>query len=355
MPPRPLRSFYASRSSTRHRGTTKTRLPARDAEARRIECAPDQGRSSTLQPRVLARAPPRRAWIVSIWRSIATMLVRLGRPHHETIVCLAAGCAALMLADASHAQNAPGGAAPSYPTRQDRLIVPYPAGGPTDVMARLVAQHLTEGLGQNFFVENPTGASGVGGTGRAANSPGDGHTILFVTNDFAVAPTVSSKVPYDAVKSFAPVTIAASSPQVVVVHPSFPAKTMRELIAVTKANPGKYNYASLGIGFGQLSSERLFRLGLGLDVVRVPFPGAAPIITSTLAGHTPIAFLGLPPAAPHIKEGTLRALAVTSPRRSPVFPDVPTMDESGVPDQQSELIIGVLVPAATPKPIVDLL
>jgi tripartite-type tricarboxylate transporter receptor subunit TctC len=271
----------------------------------------------------------------------------------KTIVCLAAGCAALMLAAASHAQNAPGGAAASYPTRQVRVIVPYPAGGPTDVMARLVAQHLTESLGQNFFVENLTGASGVVGTGTAANSPGDGHTILFVTNDFAVAPTVSSKVPYDAVKSFAPVTIAAASPQVVVVHPSFPAKNMQEMIALAKASPGKYNYASLGIGFGQLSSERLFRLGLGLDVVRVPFPGAAPIITSTLAGHTPIAFLGLPPAAPHIKEGTLRALAVTSTKRSPVFPNVPTMAESGVPDQESELIIGVLVPAATPKPIVD--
>jgi tripartite-type tricarboxylate transporter receptor subunit TctC len=271
----------------------------------------------------------------------------------KTIVCLAAGGAAMMLAAASHAQNAPGGAATSYPTRQVRVIVPYPAGGPTDVMARLVAQHLTESLGQNFFVENLTGASGVVGTGTAANSPGDGHTILFVTNDFAVAPTVSSKVPYDAVKSFAPVTIAAASPQVVVVHPSFPAKNMQELIALAKASPGKYNYASLGIGFGQLSSERLFRLGLGLDVVRVPFPGAAPIITSTLAGHTPIAFLGLPPAAPHIKEGTLRALAVTSIKRSPVFPNVPTMAESGVPDQESELIIGVLVPAATPKPIVD--
>lgn len=273
----------------------------------------------------------------------------------KTIVSVTAGCAALMLAAASHAQNAPGGTAPSYPTRQVRVIVPYPAGGPTDVMARLVAQHLSESLGQNFFVENLTGASGVVGTGTAANSPGDGHTILFVTNDFAVAPTISSKVPYDALKSFAPVSIAAASPQVVVVHPSFPAKNMQELIAVAKASPGKYNYAALGIGFGQLSSERLFRLGLGLDVVRVPFPGAAPIITSTLAGHTPIAFLGLPPAAPHIKEGTLRALGVTSAKRSPVFPDVPTMDESGIRDQQSELIIGVLVPAATPKPIVDLL
>ena len=269
----------------------------------------------------------------------------------KTIVHVAAGLAALMLAGASHAENAAGG----YPARQGRIIVPYPAGGPTDVMARLVAQHLSESLGQSFFVENLTGASGVVGTVAAANSPGDGHTLLFVTNDFAVAPTVSTKVNYDAIKSFAPVTITAASPQVVVVHPSFPAKNMQELITLATANPGKYNYASLGIGFGQLSSERLFRLGLGLDVVRVPFPGAAPIITSTLAGHTPIAFLGLPPAAPHIKEGTLRALAVTSPKRSPAFPDVPTMAESGVRDQESELIIGVVAPAATPKPIVDLL
>jgi tripartite-type tricarboxylate transporter receptor subunit TctC len=282
----------------------------------------------------------------------------------RAMIHIAAGLVALMpaaltlaatlattLAAPSHAQTAPAG----YPARQVRVIVPYPAGGPTDVMARLVAQHLSEKLGQNFFVENLTGASGVVGTGTAANSPGDGHTILFTTNDFAVAPTVSSKVPYDPIKSFAPVTIAAASPQVVVVHPSFPAKTMQELIALAKAEPGKYNYASLGIGFGQLSSERLFRLGLGLDIVRVPFPGAAPIITSTLAGHTPIAVLGLPPAAPHIKEGKLRALAVTSPKRSPAFPEIPTMAESGVRDQESELIIGVVAPAATPKPIVDLL
>ncbi|MGA7488929.1 MAG: tripartite tricarboxylate transporter substrate binding protein [Xanthobacteraceae bacterium] len=273
----------------------------------------------------------------------------------KLIVSIAAGCAALIAAAACHAQNAPGAAAPAYPTRQVRIIVPYPAGGPTDVLARLVAQHLSESLGQSFFVENLSGASGVVGTGTAANAPGDGHTLLFVTNDFAVAPTVSSKVPYDPVKSFVPVSIAAASPQVVVVHPSLPAKTMQELIALAKADPGKYNYASLGIGFGQLSSERLFRLGLGLDIVRVPFPGAAPIITSTLAGHTPIAFLGLPPAAPQIKEGKLRALAVTSPRRSPAFPDVPTMAESGVNGQESELIIGVVAPAATPKPVVDLL
>ena len=273
----------------------------------------------------------------------------------KSIVCLAAACTALMFSVTSQAQNAPGGAAPAYPQRQVRIIVPYPAGGPTDVVARLAAQHLSESLGQTFFVENLTGASGVVGTGAAAAAPGDGHTLLFVTNDFAVAPTISSKVPYDPIKGFAPVSIGAASPQVVVVHPSFPAKTMQELIALAKADPAKYNYASLGIGFGQLSSERLFRLGLGLDLVRVPFQGAAPIITSTLAGHTPIAVLGLPPAAPHIKQGTLRALAVSSPKRSPAFPDVPTMAESGIRGQESELIIGVVAPAATPKAVIDLL
>ena len=269
------------------------------------------------------------------------------------VASLAAGVVALVLAAAaaSHAEPAPAG----YPARQVRIIVPYPAGGPTDVLARLVAQKLTESLGQNFFVENLSGASGVVGTGTAANASGDGHTILFVTNDFAVAPTMSSKVPYDPIKGFAPVSIVAASPQVIVVHPSHAAQNMQELVTLAKANPGKYNYATLGIGFGQLTSERLFRLGLGVDIVRVPFSGAAPIITSTLAGHTGIAMLGLPPAAPHIKEGTLRALAVSSPKRSPAFPDVPTLAESGIPNQESELIIGVVVPAATPKPIVDFL
>jgi tripartite-type tricarboxylate transporter receptor subunit TctC len=279
----------------------------------------------------------------------------MGEDAMKLTAAIVAACAALIIAAASHAQNAAGTAGTAYPTRQVRIIVPYPAGGPTDVLARLVAQHLSDGLGGSFFVENLTGASGVVGTGTAANSAGDGHTLLFVTNDFAVAPTMSSKVPYDPVKSFVPVSIAAASPLVVVVHPSFPAKTMQELIALAKAEPGKLNYASLGIGFGQLSSERLFRLGLNLDVVRVPFQGAAPIITSTLAGHTPIAFLGLPPAAPHIKDGKLRALAVTSPKRSPAFPEIPTMAESGVNGQDAELIIGVVAPAATPKPVVDLL
>jgi tripartite-type tricarboxylate transporter receptor subunit TctC len=145
----------------------------------------------------------------------------------------------------------------------------------------------------------------------------------------------------------------SSSPQVVIVNPSLPAKTMQELITLTKAEPGKHSYAGMSIGFGQLTGERLFRLGLKVDVIRVPFQGAAPLITSTVGGHTPIAFIALPPAAPMIKEGKLRALAVTSAKRSPDFPDVPTTTEAGISGQESELLIGFVAPAGTPRPIID--
>ena len=265
-------------------------------------------------------------------------------------ICALAALAVLFIAQASHAQTAAG-----YPARQVRVIVPYPPGGPTDVIARLISQKLSDSLGQQFFVENLSGASGAIGAGTAANSPGDGHTLLVVTNDFAVAPTTQSKLPYDPVRNFTPVSIVSASPQVVIVHPSLPAKTMAELTALAKANPGKYSYAGISIGFGQLTSERLFKLGLKLDLIRVPFQGAAPLITSTVGGHTPIAFIALPPAAPLIKEAKLRALVVTGAKRSPDFPDVPTTAEAGIPNQESELLIGVVAPAGTPKPIVDLL
>jgi tripartite-type tricarboxylate transporter receptor subunit TctC len=264
---------------------------------------------------------------------------------------VAAALAALFAATASHAQTTPSG----YPARQVRVIVPYPPGGPTDVIARLISQKMTEALGQTFFVENLPGASGAIGAGTAANAPGDGHTLLVVTNDFAVASVTNSKLPYDPVKNFVPVSIVSASPQVVIVHPSLPAKSMQELTALTKANPGKYSYAGISIGFGQLTSERLFRLGMKVEVTRVPFQGAAPIINSTVGGHTDMAFIGLPPAAPLIKDGKLRALAVTSTMRSPQFPDVPTTAEAGLPGQESELLIGFVATAGTPKPAVDLL
>jgi tripartite-type tricarboxylate transporter receptor subunit TctC len=255
---------------------------------------------------------------------------------------------ALFATGASHAQTAP----PSYPSRQVRVIVAYPPGGPTDVIARLVAQKLSENLGQTFYVENLPGAGGAIGAGIAANAAPDGHTLFITTNDFAVGAT-TSKLNYDPVKDFAPISIVASSPQVVIVNPSFPAKSLQDVVALAKKEPGKHSYASMSIGFGQLTTERLFKLGLKADMVRVPFQGAAPLINSTLGNHTPIAFIALPPAAPLIKEGKLRALAVTSAKRSPDFPDVPTTTESGFPGQESELLNGFVAPAGTPKPIID--
>lgn len=257
---------------------------------------------------------------------------------------------ALFVSGTAHAQNDPA----NYPARPVRVIVAYPPGGPTDLIARLVAQKLSDHFKQQFYVENLPGAGGAIGAGIAANAPPDGHTLFVTTNDFAVGAT-TSKLSYDPVKNFAPISIVSSSPQVVIVHPSLPAKTMQELAALAKAEPGKHSYASMSIGFGQLTTERLFKLGLKVDMIRVPFPGAAPLITSTVAGHTPVAFIGLPPAVPMIKEGKLRALAVTSVKRAPEFPDVPTTTEAGFPGQESDLLIGLVAPAGTPHPIVDAL
>ena len=260
--------------------------------------------------------------------------------------------ALLMTSGPSHGQQA----GHTYPTRQVRMVVPYPAGGPTDLIGRLLAQKLGEQLGQSFYVENIAGASGALGAGQVAQAAADGHTLLVVTNDFAVASVASSKMTYDPVKSFSPVTIVAASPQVVAVNPTVPARNMKELIDLIRAAPDKYNYAGLGIGFGQLSAERLFKLGLKLDgLARVPFNGAAPAVNSTLAGHTQIIFLGLPPVAPHLGSGKLTAIAVTSHTRSPAFPEIPTLRESGVPDQESEVLIGVVAPAGTPADVLSLL
>jgi tripartite-type tricarboxylate transporter receptor subunit TctC len=247
-------------------------------------------------------------------------------------------------------------ASTAYPSRQVRLVVPYPPGGPTDLIGRILAQKLGERLGQSFFVENVGGASGAVGAGQVAQAAPDGHTLLVVTNDFAVASVTNSKLPYDPAKNFSPVTIVAASPQVIAVHPTVPAKTMTELVELIRTAPEKYDYAGIGIGFGQLSTERLFRLGLKLDrLARVPFNGAAPAVNSTLAGHTQIIMLGLPPIAPHLAADKLRALAVSSHTRSPAFPHIPTLRESGVPDQESELLIGVVAPAGTPADVVSLL
>ena len=234
--------------------------------------------------------------------------------------------------------------AQNYPSRTIRMIVPFAAGGPTDVIARIVAQKLSETWGQQIYAENVPGGGGNTGIAMAARAPADGYTILVVSTGFLVNPSMYAKVPYDPIKDFAPVTLVASSPNVLSVYPEVPAKSVRELIDLIKANPGKYSFAQPGTGSTPHLAGELFKLRFGLDLVMVPFNGAALAINSTLGGHTPIAFTALPPAMANIKDGKLRGLALLSLKRAAVLPDLPTMAEEGVADQESDTLTGV--PAA---------
>jgi tripartite-type tricarboxylate transporter receptor subunit TctC len=266
------------------------------------------------------------------------------------LICFAIGILSLVSAVDYPAQ------ARDYPTRPVKVIVPYPPGGAVDVIARIVAQKLSEGLGTQFYVENLAGASGDIGAGAAAAAPADGQTALFISPDFIVRPLIKSKMPYDPIASFAPVTVVATSPAMISVHSSVPAKNMKELLALLKSNPGKYTLATPGYGtLPHLEGERLYKLSFGLEVLHVPFQGFAPAVTSTIAGHTSILGAPIPLVAPYIKDGTLRAIAIASHKRSPALPDVPTLDEAGVPDQEGGFSGGILVPAGTPKDVIDVL
>jgi tripartite-type tricarboxylate transporter receptor subunit TctC len=245
--------------------------------------------------------------------------------------------------------------AQSYPERPVKIVVPFAAAGPTDVIARLISDKLSASLGKQFYVENRPGAGGNTGTGAVAQSPADGYTLLVTSTGFVVNPSLFAKVPYDPVKDFAPISIVAVSPNVMTVHPSVPAKTVKELVEVIKANPGKYSFAAPGVGSTPHLSGEIFRISQGIDMVTVQFTGAGPAIQNTVGGHTPVAFTALPPAAPQIKDGKLRALVVTSEKRVPSLPDVPTVAEAGLAGQEAYTLTGVLAPAGTPKAIIDLL
>jgi tripartite-type tricarboxylate transporter receptor subunit TctC len=266
----------------------------------------------------------------------------------NVIARVLAGCAGLLLAGAGSAQS-------PYPDRPVKIIVPFAAAGPTDVVARLIAQKLSEKFGQQFYTENMGGAGGNLGMAAVARSPADGYTILFSSSSYTVNPSLYAKSPYDPDRDFAPVTKAAGSPNGLFVHPSIPAKSVKELVDLLKANPGKYTFASPGIGTTPHLSSELFKLTFGLDFALAPFPGGGPSIQSVVGGHTPMCFQAIPPATPLVKDGKLRALAITAKTRSPALPDVPTLDELGIKGQEAETMQGVLVPAGTPKPIVDLL
>jgi tripartite-type tricarboxylate transporter receptor subunit TctC len=242
--------------------------------------------------------------------------------------------------------------AQTYPAHPVRVIVPFSAGGPTDVFARVIALNLSRVMGQQFYVENQPGAGGNLGMGAGAHAAPDGYALTVVSTSFVVNPSLYAKIPYDPLKDFAPVTLAAASPNVLVIHPSIPTTTVAELIAFLKKNPRKYSIAHPGIGTTSQLSGEMFKSSQDLDLVSVPFNGSAPAIQSVLAGHTPVAFTVLTPVVPLLQESRLRALAVTTAKRSPALPDVPTLAEAGLPGQESDTMQGVLVPASTPRPII---
>jgi tripartite-type tricarboxylate transporter receptor subunit TctC len=245
--------------------------------------------------------------------------------------------------------------AQSYPARPVRVIVPFGPGGPTDVFARLMAQKLSEKLGTQFYVENMGGAGGNIGTVRAAQAAPDGYTLLVTGANLVVNPILYNQVAYDPLKDFEPVTIAVTAAVILTVNPSLPAATVKELVALVKASPGKYSYASPGTGTPPHLVGELFRLSLGLDLVHVPFNGGGLAIGSAVAGHTPISFGSMAPAVPLVQDGKLRALAVTGQSRSPALPEVASMAEAGYPEIKGESWFAVVVPARTPKDIIALL
>jgi tripartite-type tricarboxylate transporter receptor subunit TctC len=243
--------------------------------------------------------------------------------------------------------------AQDYPTRPVTLIVAQPPGGGTDIIARIIAQALSTQLGQPFVVENRPGAGTVVGTAAAANAAADGYTLLTgLTANMAVNPSLFAHLSYDPIRDLTPVSMLAQFPFAVVVSNNFPAHSIKELVALAKEKPGAINFASAGNGTGQHLSTVLFELDAGIQMTHVPYRGAAPAYTDVMSGQTPVFFDNLASALGQIKGGSVRALAVTGPERSPLLPDVPTVAESGVPQYVYVVWFGLWAPKATPQPIV---
>jgi tripartite-type tricarboxylate transporter receptor subunit TctC len=239
----------------------------------------------------------------------------------------------------------------TYPARPVRVIVPFPPAGAVDVVARPLTQRLSERSGQQFYIENIPGASGNIGTSRAAKAAADGYTILITFSTYVVNPSLHKTLPYDPYTDLDAVTLVATTPTALVVNPSVPATTVRTMVDLIRANPGAYTFAHGGTGTqGHLAGEQ-FRMKLSLDIAPVAFVGGGQAVLSVLGGHTPIGFIALGPVASNVKEGLLRALALTGETRSQILPDVPTLAEAGYPDIAGESWVGVLVPAGTPTDI----
>jgi tripartite-type tricarboxylate transporter receptor subunit TctC len=241
----------------------------------------------------------------------------------------------------------------SYPTKPIRLIVPFPPGGPTDVTARVIAEEMSQTIGQQVIIDNRAGAGGNIAAGVAAKSAPDGYTLFFATGGtHGINPSLYAKIPYDPIKDFAPVVWVSTSPNVFVAHPKFPASTMSELIAYAKANPGKVNFATAGNGTTTHMSAELLKALTGIDIVHVPYRGSAPALSDLLAGHIELMVDGLPSSMPHIKAGSIKALGVTTAQRTPSAPNVPAVSET-VRGYEAVAWFGLLVPAGTPKQAIE--
>ena len=278
------------------------------------------------------------------------MAARAPRPIAEqavqvTLAVLAAGVVSA-LATIAAAQN--------YPTRPITLVVPFPPGGSTTIVARIVTDRMADAIGQQFVVDNRGGAGGTLGTRQVAKSTPDGYTLaLGYTGTLAIAPSLFPNVGYDVRTDFAPLGRIGVAPSTVVVHPSFPVHSVAELIAYAKANPGKVNYGSAGIGtVGHVAGE-YFAIETGIKLTHIPYKGTGPAITDLLGGHIPLSFSPIPAVHESAKSGLLRMLAVTSAKRSRLVSDTPTIAESGVPGFEAVLRYGLVAPAGTPRPIVD--
>ncbi len=243
--------------------------------------------------------------------------------------------------------------AQTYPVKPVRLVVPFAAGGSTDIIARLLAQKLNEAWGQPVLVDNRAGGSTVIGTELVAKAPPDGHTLLVTPAPFTIVPSLMQKLPYDPQKDFEPVTLINTTPLVVVVHPGVPARSIKELISLARAKPGTLNYGSSGSGGSNHLAGELFNAMASVKMVHVPYKGNAPALTDLIGGHVDAVFNGLTSALPFVKSGKLRALGVTSLVRSAALPDVPTLDEAGLRGFQAVAWNGLTAPARTPKTVID--
>ncbi|MGE5669779.1 MAG: Bug family tripartite tricarboxylate transporter substrate binding protein [Betaproteobacteria bacterium] len=274
----------------------------------------------------------------------------ISRPAHAFVRGTAVAVAAMCMLPAAHAADTG-----PYPNHPIRIIVPFSPGGAVDGPTRLIAKELAKRLGQGVVVENKPGAGATIGADIVAKSPPDGYTLLLASQTNAISATLYSKLPYDAVKDFEPISLIAREPGVVVVNPKVPAKTLPEFIAWVKSRPGKVDFASSGNGSGQHLFAALLASKTGMKMNHVPYRGSAQATTDLLAGRVQMSIPGIAGMMGHIRDGKLRALAVTGAHRSPLLPDVPTVEEAGVPDYEAYVWMGLFAPKGTPKPIIDLL